>query len=246
MCSLVKISRGLVNFSPTGGAKIPRRGAVVLLFPPWCHPLEKYLLLLLIFFPTLTARKSNYLDVVFVVGSKTEEDFEKAKTSIKDMIRAHTLANTNYGVVQYGSSATAVTFLDKFTTLDEFESSVEELSWKAEGEVLDEGIEEGHRMLMKYGRPSARKLLVVFTDKNIKPNVSHLSRSVGSATDDGIQIVSVFFGRPSDPAKVSILSPGDDEPPVISPTDGGKGVGPEVKTKVLRGNGTLILKTCFY
>ena len=183
---------------------------------------------------TLIARSSNLLDVVFVVGSDTREDFEKAKTSILSTVDTQNNNNPNYGVIQYDNSVSKEIPIDKYTNLDEFKSQVKELVWKNPGIVLEDGIDAGRKMLVK-GRPLARKLLVVFTDKNIQSNSSDLQESIDAATGDDIKVVSIFFGKPRDQTKVSILTPNDPDPSVILPTDDGKKIGPQVTTKVFKG-----------
>ena len=185
--------------------------------------------------PIFTARSSNFLDVVFVVGSRTKEDFEKAKNSILSTINAQTNNNPNYGVIQYDNSASKEIPLNRFTNLDEFQSQVRDLMWRNPGVVVNDGIDAGRKMLIQEGRPLSRKLLLVFTDKNIRPNSSSLRESVEATTGDNIKIVTVFFGKPKDKTKVSILTPNDPTPSIILPTDDGEKIGPDLTTKVFKG-----------
>jgi hypothetical protein len=183
----------------------------------------------------LIARSSNLLDVVFVVGSSTGEDFEKAKTSILSTVNTQTNNDPNYGVIQYDNSVSKEIPIKQFTNLDEFKSQVKELVWRNPGILVDDGIDAGRRMLVEEGRPLARRRLVIFTDKKIESNSSDLQESVEAATGDDIRILTLFFGKPKDQTKVSILTPNDPEPSVILPTDDGEKIAPEVTTKVFKG-----------
>ena len=183
----------------------------------------------------MIARSSNLLDVVFVVGSSTGEDFEKAKTSILSTVNTQTNNDPNYGVIQYDNSVSKEIPIKQFTNLDEFKSQVKELVWRNPGILVDDGIDAGRRMLVEEGRPLARRRLVIFTDKKIESNSSDLQESVEAATGDDIRIVTLFFGKPKDQTKVSILTPNDPEPSVILPTDDGEKIAPEVTTKVFKG-----------
>lgn len=167
-----------------------------------------------------------------MIGSEDNDAFEKAKTSIKDTVTSQTVVNTHYGVIQYGDTVTPEILLDKFTNVDNFESDVGELKWGKIGTLLNEGIVEGHKMLQEDGRDSARKLLVVYSDKEIKANVSDLGDTVGSARDDNVQFVVIFFGEPTDGTTVSKLNPEGGKPIVID----GKDSGTEIKKKILTGN----------
>ncbi len=183
----------------------------------------------------MIARSSNLLDVVFVVGSSTGEDFEKAKTSILSTVNTQTNNDPNYGVIQYDNSVSKEIPIKQFTNLDEFKSQVKELVWRNPGILVDDGIDAGRRMLVEEGRPLARRRLVIFTDKKIESNSSDLQESVEAATGDDIRILTLFFGKPKDQTKVSILTPNDPEPSVILPTDDGEKIAPEVTTKVFKG-----------
>jgi hypothetical protein len=189
----------------------------------------------------LIARSSNLLDVVFVVGSSTGEDFEKAKTSILSTVNTQTNNDPNYGVIQYDNSVSKEIPIKQFTNLDEFKSQVKELVWRNPGILVDDGIDAGRRMLVEEGRPLARRRLVIFTDKKIESNSSDLQESVEAATGDDIRIVTLFFGKPKDQTKVSILTPNDPEPSVILPTDDGEKIAPEVTTKLFKGANICIL-----
>ena len=189
----------------------------------------------------MIARSSNLLDVVFVVGSSTGEDFEKAKTSILSTVNTQTNNDPNYGVIQYDNSVSKEIPIKQFTNLDEFKSQVKELVWRNPGILVDDGIDAGRRMLVEEGRPLARRRLVIFTDKKIESNSSDLQESVEAATGDDIRIVTLFFGKPKDQTKVSILTPNDPEPSVILPTDDGEKIAPEVTTKLFKGANICIL-----
>ena len=119
--------------------------------------------------------------------------------------------------------------------LDEFKSQVNNVMWKNPGVVVEDGIDAGRKMLIQEGRPLARKLLLVFTDKNVQSNSSVLQESVEATTEENIEIVTVFFGKPKDKTKISILTPNDPNPSVILPTDDGKKIGPDLTIKIFKG-----------
>lgn len=137
--------------------------------------------------------------------------------------------------MQYDSFISKEIPIDQFTTLDELKSQVEDLVWRSPGILLEKGIEAGRKMLVEEGRPLARKVLLVYADKNIQSNSSDLQESVEAASGNDIRIVTVFFGKPKDQTKISILTPNDPKPSVIVPTDDGKKIGPEVTTKLFKG-----------
>ena len=112
---------------------------------------------------------------------------------------------------------------------------MKDLVWRSPGILLEKGIEAGRQMLVEEGRPLARKILVVYADKNIQSNSSDLKESVEAASGNDIRIVTVFFGKPKDQTKMSILTPNDPNPSVILPTDDGEKIGPEVTTKLFKG-----------
>ena len=175
------------------------------------------------------------MDIVFVVGSSTREDFEKAKTPILSTVDTQTNSNPSYGVIQYDSFISEEIPIDQYTNLDEMKSLVKDLAWRSPGILLEKGIKAGRKMLIEEGRPLARKLLLVYSDKNIQSNSSDLHESVEAASADDIRIVTVFFGKPRDQTKISILTPNDPKPSVILPTEDGEKIGPEVTTKVFKG-----------
>lgn len=100
---------------------------------------------------------------------------------------------------------------------------------------MENGIDAARRMLLEEGRPLARKQLVVFTDRNIQSNSSDLRDSVDALTGDNVRILTVFFGKPRDQTKVSILTPNEQDPSIILPNDDRGKIGPEVATKVFKG-----------
>lgn len=202
-----------------------------------CHVkcLFNCLIILTKCFSTLIGSSSNILDAVFVVGSHTREDFEKAKNSILSTVNTQTTSNPNFGVILYDRSIAKAIPIDQFTSLDEFKSQVKSLMWRSPGILVENGFDAGRKMLVEDGRPLARKLLVVFTDKHVLSNTTDLEEVVQATTDDDIKIVTVFFGLPDDPTKMSILTPGDPEPSVIQPSDDGTESGPDVATKVFKG-----------
>ena len=189
----------------------------------------------------LTARSSTLLDIVFVVGTRTPEDFEKAKRSILSAVNTQTNNNPMYGVIQYDNVVTEEIPINKFLNLDGFKTRVKNLVWRDSGTLLEDGIDAGRRMLVEDGRPLARKLLLVLSDKDIQSNSSDLQESVDVATENSIKIVTVFFGKPVDQTKVTILTPNDPEPSIVSPTDNGDKIGPEITTKLFKGSCVIIL-----
>ena len=149
--------------------------------------------------------KKNIIDVIVVMGSSTDENFAKQKQTVNETIEQETNSDIIYGVIQYGKTAAVRKSLQERMDGKAFQQLLPSLSWNEVGEALQDCLRLANVSFMEYGRPNARKILLVFSDKPSNDSVS-VNDIAKKLQENGVKIVPVSIANRSDGEKLPELA----------------------------------------
>lgn len=139
------------------------------------------------------------------MGSSSNENFNKQKRTAQEVSEQETNADVIYGVIQYGRTAEVQKSLEEKLKKEAFGLFLDSLSWNSVGEALLESLQLANVSFTKYGRPNARRILLVFSDRPWNDSVV-VSEIGGKMRDTGVKIVTVSVGNKSDDEQLSELA----------------------------------------
>jgi hypothetical protein len=139
------------------------------------------------------------------MGSSSGENFEKQKRTVEAAIQQDTNSDVIYGVIQYGKTAEIQKSLQERMNKEGFEAFLPSLSWNEVGEALQDGLQQANVTFTEYGRPDARRILLVFVDKpwNDSVAVNEIGKKL---RENGVKIVPVAVGNRSDDEELTELA----------------------------------------
>lgn len=138
----------------------------------------------------------NLVDVIAIVGAKNPSYFKKQKDALLEMSGQHqnTSLDYIYEVIQYGENAMVKKSLNERMNNKDFQSYVESLVIEEPGVALLDAVREAKVSFEKFGRPRARKVLVVFSDEAIVKDPVPLSefQELGEKLrENGVKMIGV-------------------------------------------------------
>ena len=180
--------------------------------------------------------KKHFVDVIAVMGASTSENFEKEKQTAQEAVQQDTNANVIYGVIQYGKSAQVQKNLQEKMNKRGFEQFIPSLIWNEVGEAFLEGLLKANVTFTEHGRPNARRILLVFSDRPW--NDSMAVKDLGERMrKNGIKIVSISVGNQSDDKGLSEL--GGRKPLNVDENNEPKKTGKKVSEEIMKGAKTM-------
>ena len=176
--------------------------------------------------------KKHFVDVIAVMGASTSENFEKQKQTAQEVVQQDTNADVIYGVIQYGKSAQVQKSLQEKMNKRGFEQFIPSLIWNEVGEAFLEGLLKANATFTEYGRPNARRILLVFSDTPW--NDSMAVKDLGERMrNNGIKIVPISVGNQSDDQRLSEL--GGRKPLNVDENNEPEKTGKKVSEEIMKG-----------
>ena len=157
----------------------------------------------------------KHLDIIFVMGSanpKARDTFNGEKQIVINLIKTPKDSIAKYGIVQFGEDAETKVPLGSDDDEEKLIESVKILSWKEEGKSLDKGLEKAAMEFEENGRPTARKVLIVFVDGKDNSDKEDLAEKTRSLKNKNVKIIPVVLGDVVDDDKVNELIPMNKKP----------------------------------
>ena len=132
-------------------------------------------------------------------GVDATKNFEKMKSVINEIVDQYSIGRIRYGVVVYGDEArTRVGFQQVFANENDLKEYIARIGPASPGSNLDKGLYKGKELFETDSiRPSARKVLVVFTDNRSTGDEFAVNRLSKELKDEGIKVIAVALASES-------------------------------------------------
>lgn len=177
--------------------------------------------------------RKSLIDVIVVMGSSTNENFAKQKQTVNETIEQETNSDIIYGVIQYGKTAAVQKSLQERMNRKAFQKFLPSLSWNEVGDALQDCLKLANVSFSEYGRPNARRVLLVFFDKpwNDSVVVDDIAKKL---KENGVKIVPVSVANRSDDKKLPELA--DQKPLRLDEDNEPEKTGKKVSEEVMKGD----------
>ncbi|XP_046848822.1 collagen alpha-3(VI) chain-like isoform X2 [Xenia sp. Carnegie-2017] len=137
-------------------------------------------------------------DIIFAFGAMGESAdmiHLKEKEMIGSFIDSFAAGDYRYAVVEYGSKAYVKAKFDEIRGKDEMKEFVKNIKRSGEGKALDKALEQSHDLFKKYGRPTAKNVLIVFTNGKCNARANELKKYATSLSELGTKLIVVAIGE---------------------------------------------------
>lgn len=177
--------------------------------------------------------RKSLIDVIVVMGSSTNENFAKQKQTVNETIEQETNSDIIYGVIQYGKTAAVQKSLQERMNRKAFQKFLPSLSWNEVGDALQDCLKLANVSFSEYGRPNARRVLLVFFDKpwNDSVVVDDIAKKL---KENGVKIVPVSVANRSDDKKLPELA--GQKPLRLDEDNEPEKTGKKVSEEVMKGD----------
>ncbi|XP_022783430.1 coadhesin-like [Stylophora pistillata] len=153
------------------------------------------------------------IDLVFALSATSVSSslsYELMRNTIKRFIDRYGVNNIHYSIIVYGNQVVRVVNFNRTFPLsaNELKIAIDKQPALSGGPVLINALQEAYRVFKEsVGRPGAKKVLVVMTDKNSGSRPNFLSQAVRPLEDLGVLVISVGVGDGVSRSELSIISP---------------------------------------
>ena len=180
------------------------------------------------------------MDLVFALSAnalKDHENFQQMKDIIKAMIERYGTSRIKYAVITFGNVATTRISLNDAASLDDeaLKDLVDSVR-KSSGALLDKALEQAKSLFEMQGRPDAKRILVVITDKKSGSSLNGLERQAKSLEDDDIKVIPVALGKESDVPELVKTTPNKENLIDVDEGDNPEMTCEVILRKALKGN----------
>ena len=161
------------------------------------------------------------LDVIFIMGSSDpsgENLFDQQKFMVKEIMKANEPVDIQYGIIQNGERSEIRAGIARFKDIPDFMRLIDSLKWDGDAEELKRSLQKANKLFEEEGRPTSRKVLVVFTNGRVPDEQRELEEGVKPLKEKQVKIIPVVMKGSVDP-KTKILIP-DGKDPLEDPTEG--------------------------
>lgn len=181
----------------------------------------------------ILAKSNRFVEVVFVMGSKTAETFDRVKSIVDTMIDSPNNLKTQYGIVEYGDRSEVIRTLGDYSDNLELKDVVKDMKWKTRGRDVITALINAQKMLKSDDRPEVLQRMVVFVDS---PAMYGAVEQIKEAYRRlNIKIVTVLVGELAEE-----VTPKDGDVVDVPSTEPGK-------TSLAIAKGTFVGKShCYY
>ena len=172
----------------------------------------------------ITETPISEIDVVFAITATSTDwsaTFQQMKDTITSVLNTYSMDMIRVGVIVFGIDAETEIQLQENLD-DNLQNSVSILFPKFGVPDLDKALNEARRLFAASGRPNARKVLVVISDRDSSSSPSDIKSESKRLDDEEIVVVSVVIGKEIDPKELVDSTPykvidatKDDDPIVL-------------------------------
>lgn len=150
------------------------------------------------------------MDVVFTFGAcgpNADEVFEKEKDMVSGFLETIKVADTYYGVVEYGEQKANIRArLGDFRNKERLNEHINKIPRSGEGRAIDKALEKARELLLESGRSDARKALVIFANGKSSARLAELTQEAKTLHDAGVKIIAVGIGDDIDDEELNSIA----------------------------------------
>lgn len=165
----------------------------------------------------------SVIDIMYVIGSNGDEArkiFNKEKDIIKELLNFGSVANTKYGIIQYGKEPVVAAKFSDLSKPENVKRVLDKIQWLSDGETIVESLRVASEVFKSDSRPNSQKLIVVFTGETVQDANEELKEVVDKLAKNRVKIIPVVVGVSPDPSSLDELKP-NIENPIIGRIDEG-------------------------
>lgn len=166
-------------------------------------------------------------DLIFALSAnaaKDHENFQQMKDIIETMIDKYGTSRLQYAVITFGNvPRTAISFNGASRGDEALKRLVNSIR-KSSGGRLDKALEEAKLLFEARGRPNAKRVVVVITDKKSESSAESVKNQGKVLENNNIKVVPVLLGKESDanelrkttPNKENLVPVDEGDDPVVT------------------------------
>ena len=136
-------------------------------------------------------------DIIFAIAasskSKWLDNLKQMKETINSVLETYSMDLIRVGVIVFGRDTEAVAIQHSLNT--DLKTAVNKLIPKIGIPDLDNALKESRRLFKTTGRPDARKVLVVISDKASDSTYSDVKTEADRIKEEDILLISVVIGQ---------------------------------------------------
>ena len=178
------------------------------------------------------------LDLIFVLSAnavKDRENFQQMKDIIKAMIDRYGTTSIQYAVITFGNvPITRITFNAAFLDDETLKSLVDSVQ-KSSGALLDSALAGAKNLFETKGRPNAKRVLVVITDKKSSSSLNEVENQAKFLEEDDIKVIPVALGTESHLPELTVTTPNKENLVDIDEGDDPDETAAIIMLKILKG-----------
>lgn len=143
-------------------------------------------------------------------SASSAQSYELMKSTIKTFINTYGVNKIHYSIIVYGDSVIRVVNFNKTFPIsaNDLKTAIDRQPALKGGPVLKDALQEAFRVFNEtVGRPGAKKVLVVITDKNSGARPNTLARAVRPLEDQGVLVICVGVGDAVERSELNVISP---------------------------------------
>lgn len=152
------------------------------------------------------------IDLVFALSAtsaKSARSYELMKNTVKAFINKYGVNKIHYSIIVYGHSVIRVVNFNRAfpISVNDLKAAIDKQPALEGGPLLKDALQEAFRVFNEtVGRPGAKKVLVVITDKNSGAPSNALANAVRPLEDSRVLVISVGIGD-VDRSELNVISP---------------------------------------
>ena len=153
------------------------------------------------------------IDLVFALSAtsgSSPQSYDLMKNTIKAFVNKYGVNKIHYSIIVYGDSVIRVVNFNRTfpISVNDLKAAIDRQPALIGGPVLKDALQETVRIFNEtVGRPGAKKVLVVITDKNSGTPSNTLSIAVRPLEDNGVLVISVGIGEAVERSELNVISP---------------------------------------
>lgn len=153
------------------------------------------------------------IDLVFALSATSAnsvQSYQLMKSTVKTFINTYGVNKVHYSIIVYGATVIrVVNFNNTFPiSANELKAAIDKQGALMGGPFLEGALKEAFRVFNeRMGRPGAKKVLVVITDKNSGVSPSTLATAVRRLEEKGVLVISVGIGETVERSELKVISP---------------------------------------
>ena len=158
------------------------------------------------------------------------------KDIIKSMIDRYGTSSIQYAVITFGNvPITRISFNTAFIGDEALKSLIDSVR-KSSGAFLNRALRGAKNFFELQGRPNAKKVLVVITDKKSRSSLSNVANEAKILEEEDIKVIPVALGSESDISELSTTTPNKENLVDVDEGDDPDVTAEIILLKILRGN----------